>query len=131
MPLKVAVGYASLTGPRERNEDFCGVVTPDGQELENKGILAALADGIGGHKGGREAAEYTVRGLLSDYFATPDTWSCRSATRTASAAASSTWAARSTRPRSRRSLAAAGRLPIRRASSGPRSRAAERTASSF
>ena len=74
MPLKVAVGHASLTGPRERNEDFCGIATPDGQELENKGILAAVADGIGGHKGGREAAEYTVRGLLADYFATPDTW---------------------------------------------------------
>ncbi len=75
MPLQVAVGYASLTGPRERNEDFCGLATPAGQELENKGIIAAVADGIGGHKGGREAAEYTVRGLLADYYATPDTWS--------------------------------------------------------
>ena len=75
MPLQVAVGHASLTGPRERNEDFCGVATPVGLELENKGVLAAVADGIGGHKGGREAAEYTVRGLLADYFATPDTWS--------------------------------------------------------
>ena len=75
MPLQVAVGYASLTGPRERNEDFCGLATPDGQELENKGVIAAVADGIGGHKGGREAAEYTVRGLLADYYATPDTWS--------------------------------------------------------
>lgn len=74
MPLKVDVGYSSLTGPRERNEDFCGVATPDGLELENKGLIAAVADGIGGHKGGREAAEYTVRGLLADYFATPDTW---------------------------------------------------------
>lgn len=75
MPLQVAVGYASLTGPRERNEDFCGLATPDGLELENKGVIAAVADGIGGHKGGREAAEYTVRGLLADYYATPDTWS--------------------------------------------------------
>jgi len=75
MPLKVAVGYASLTGPRERNEDFCGLATPAGAELENKGIIAAVADGIGGHKGGREAAEYSVRGLLADYYATPDTWS--------------------------------------------------------
>lgn len=75
MPLQVAVGYASLTGPRERNEDFCGLATPAGQELEDKGIIAAVADGIGGHKGGREAAEYTVRGLLADYYATPDTWS--------------------------------------------------------
>lgn len=74
MPLQVAVGHSSLTGPRERNEDYCGVATPVGQELENKGMIAAVADGIGGHKGGREAAEYTVRGLLADYFATPDTW---------------------------------------------------------
>jgi serine/threonine protein phosphatase PrpC len=74
MPLQVAVGHSSLTGPRERNEDYCGIVTPAGQTLENKGILAAVADGIGGHRGGREAAEYTVRGLLADYFATPDTW---------------------------------------------------------
>lgn len=74
MPLSVAVGHSSLTGPRERNEDFCGVVTPEGQELENKGLVAALADGLGGHKGGREASEYTVRGLLCDYYATPDTW---------------------------------------------------------
>jgi serine/threonine protein phosphatase PrpC len=77
MPLKIDLGYASLTGPRERNEDYCGVATPEGQDLENKGVIAAVADGIGGHKGGREASEYTVRGLLSDYFATPDTWGCR------------------------------------------------------
>ncbi len=75
MPLQVAVGYASLTGPRERNEDFCGLATPAGPELENKGVIAAVADGIGGHRGGREAAEYSVRGLLADYYATPDTWS--------------------------------------------------------
>ena len=74
MPLQVAVGHSSLTGPRERNKDYCGVVTPAGQELANKGVIAAVADGIRGHRGGREAAEYTVRGLRSDYFATPDTW---------------------------------------------------------
>lgn len=74
MSLQVAVGHSSLTGPRERNEDFCGIVTPQGAELENKGLLAALGDGLGGHKGGREASEYTVRGLLCDYYATPDTW---------------------------------------------------------
>jgi serine/threonine protein phosphatase PrpC len=75
MPLKVSVGQFSLAGPREDNEDFCGIVTPEGAELENKGLIAAVADGIGGHKGGREAAECTVRGLLADYYATPHTWS--------------------------------------------------------
>jgi len=74
MSLNVAVGHSSLTGPRERNEDFCGLVTPEGDELANKGLLAALADGVGGHRGGREASEYTVRSLLCDYYATPDTW---------------------------------------------------------
>ncbi len=73
--LRVAVGHASLTGPRERNEDFTGSVTPDGADLESKGVLLAIADGVGGHARGREAAEYTVRSLLSDYYATPDTWS--------------------------------------------------------
>ncbi|WP_300454649.1 bifunctional protein-serine/threonine kinase/phosphatase [Accumulibacter sp.] len=75
MPLTVDVGHSSLTGPRASNEDFCGMVTPQGGELENKGLIAAVADGVGGHRGGREAAEYTVRGLLADYYATPDTWS--------------------------------------------------------
>ena len=39
----------------------------------NKGLLAALGDGLGG-QWGRRASEYTVRGLLCDYYATPDTW---------------------------------------------------------
>src|SRR5574343_642278 len=74
MKLSVRIGYSSLTGPRPRNEDFCGSVTPEGTELENKGLMLAVADGVGGHANGREASEYTVRGLLSDYYATPDTW---------------------------------------------------------
>lgn len=68
------LGHASLTGPRPHNEDFVGAVTPEGPELENKGLLAVIADGVGGHADGREAAEFTVRSLLCDYYATPDTW---------------------------------------------------------
>ncbi|MDO6385735.1 bifunctional protein-serine/threonine kinase/phosphatase [Uliginosibacterium sp. 31-12] len=74
MPLTVTLGHASLTGPRARNEDFVGAVTPEGAELDNKGLLGVVADGVGGHANGREAAEFTVRSLLSDYYATPDTW---------------------------------------------------------
>lgn len=72
--LETELGYSSLTGPRPRNEDYYGFTTPDGSELENKGLLAAVADGVGGHANGREASEFTIRGLLSDYYATPDTW---------------------------------------------------------
>lgn len=75
MHLTVTVGHASLTGPRPQNEDFCGIATPEGSDLELKGVLAAVADGVGGAAHGREASEQTVRGLLSDYYATPGTWS--------------------------------------------------------
>ncbi len=74
MPLSISVGHATHTGPRERNEDFVGMVTPGEPDLTTKGLLAAIADGVSGNEGGREAAEYTVRGLLADYYATPDTW---------------------------------------------------------
>jgi len=74
MPLQLTVGHVSATGPRERNEDFCGFMTPECAQLTEKGALIALADGVSGGAGGREAAEYTVRGLLADYYATPDTW---------------------------------------------------------
>lgn len=74
MPLQVAVGHASLTGSGECNEDFCAIATPEGPDLDAKGVIAAVADGVGGQRGGRDAAEYTVRGLLTDYYATPETW---------------------------------------------------------
>jgi serine/threonine protein phosphatase PrpC len=74
MSLIISAGHASLSGLRERNEDFVGMVTPHEPELTSKGLIAAVADGVSGNAGGREASEYTVRGLLSDYYATPDTW---------------------------------------------------------
>ncbi|MBI3286179.1 MAG: bifunctional protein-serine/threonine kinase/phosphatase [Burkholderiales bacterium] len=79
MPLIVSTGHHSVAGVRARNEDFVGMVTPDEPELSSKGMLLAVADGVSGHEGGREAAEYAVRGLLADYYATPDTWEITSA----------------------------------------------------
>jgi serine/threonine protein phosphatase PrpC len=74
MPLEFAAGHATRTGKRDRNEDFAGAVTPDADELAARGALLAVADGVSGDGAGREAAEYTVRGLLADYYATPETW---------------------------------------------------------
>lgn len=74
MPLILTTAHHSVAGLRDRNEDFVGMVTPNEPERSAKGIIAAIADGVSGNEGGREAAEYCVRGLLADYYATPDTW---------------------------------------------------------
>lgn len=74
MTLKLSIGESTLTGPRERNEDYVGVVTPVGSVLSTKGALFVVADGVSGNVGGREAAEMTVRTVSADYYATPDTW---------------------------------------------------------
>lgn len=79
MSLKIIIGQSSQTGPRESNEDFLGVVTPANEQLATKGAMVAIADGVGGNAGGREAAEMTVRSVLSDYYATPDTWETHAA----------------------------------------------------
>lgn len=75
MPLTLEFGYATATGPRERNEDYGGFVEPaDPLLAATKGMLAVVADGVSGGVRGREAAETAVRNLLADYYATPDTW---------------------------------------------------------
>jgi serine/threonine protein phosphatase PrpC len=77
--VKASVGFASETGPRERNEDFAGAVF--GLELPQprRDVVAAIADGIGGAKGGRVAAETAVRGFLDGFCDLPETMEVRRA----------------------------------------------------
>lgn len=73
MSFDVEIGYSSQRGPRAVNEDFAGAVrAPKGEEM--RGLVAAIADGVSAGGGGLEAAQTTVKALLTDYFATPDTW---------------------------------------------------------
>src|ERR1700692_1926487 len=80
--VKATVGFASETGPRERNEDFGGAVF--GWELPKprRDVVAAVADGIGGAKGGRIAAETAVRGFLDGFCDLPETMEVRRAAAT-------------------------------------------------
>jgi serine/threonine protein phosphatase PrpC len=77
--LRVSVGFFSSTGPRKSNEDFAGAVI--GSELPNPRaeVVAAIADGIGGAKGGRVAAETAVRGFLDGFCDLPETMEVRRA----------------------------------------------------
>jgi protein phosphatase len=74
MSLKFSTGQSSLKGPRPRNEDYVGLVTPAREQLSVKGAIIAVADGVSGNAGGGEAAEMTIRTVTTDYYATPDTW---------------------------------------------------------
>src|ERR1700751_746534 len=77
--VKAGAGFDSQAGPREHNEDFAGAVF--GWELpQPRGdIVAAIADGIGGAKGGRVAAETAVRGFLDGFCDLPETMEVRRA----------------------------------------------------
>src|ERR1700744_5795917 len=76
---KASAGFASETGPRERNEDFAGAVFGFELPTPRRDVVAALADGIGGAKGGRVAAETAVRGFLDGFCDLPETMEVRRA----------------------------------------------------
>ena len=71
--LKVSVGFASEAGPRKQNEDFGGAVFGPELPQPRRDVVAAIADGIGGAKGGRQAAEIAVRGFLDGFCDLPET----------------------------------------------------------
>ena len=77
--LKVSVGFASETGPRKDNEDFAGVVFGPELPEPRADVIAAIADGMGGAKGGRIAAEIAVRGFLDGFCDLPETMEVRRA----------------------------------------------------
>jgi serine/threonine protein phosphatase PrpC len=77
--VKVSVGFVSETGPRKRNEDFAGAVFGPELPKPRHDVVAALADGIGSTKGGREAAEIAVRGFLDGFCDLPETMEVRRA----------------------------------------------------
>lgn len=71
--LQTRIGFFTATGKRERNEDFVAVVDPRSHRAVTQGIACVIADGVGGHAGGRVAAELAVRGFLDAYFSLPET----------------------------------------------------------
>src|SRR5689334_5749605 len=76
--LKISVGQFSDKGRKETNQDFHGVLIPDEPLLSLKGISVVLADGISTSKVSRIAAESAVKGFLTDYYCTSESWSVRS-----------------------------------------------------
>ena len=66
--LEVAAGFATERGPRADNQDFGGVHLGSPEEQRLHGVIAAIADGVGGARGGRVAAELAVRSFIDGYL---------------------------------------------------------------
>jgi len=76
---KISIDFAQYSdgGRKGENQDTIGARLPDGAALTHKGIAIAIADGVSSSAAAREASQTAITGFLTDYYATPDTWSTR------------------------------------------------------
>lgn len=77
--LHIQAGFSSLPGRRGDNQDFASFTQPSAKEIALHGYVAAVADGMGGMKGGRVAAETCVRMFLDGYYSIAETLSVEQA----------------------------------------------------
>lgn len=75
--LQVRAAQASRAGRKPENEDALGIRVPADHLRQSKGVALVLADGVSGAGEGRRAAEVSVQGFLSDYYATPESWTVK------------------------------------------------------
>lgn len=73
--LEVSFAQLSEAGRKEENQDTLGARIPEGSSLTRKGMAFVIADGVSSSESARQASQSAVCGFLTDYFATPDTWS--------------------------------------------------------
>ena len=77
--LKINAAQISHIGPKKTNDDAGGVHLPQGHGSSSYTLAAAIADGLSSAEGGRIAAETSVTDCLGDCFATPASWSGKTA----------------------------------------------------
>jgi len=71
--LAIAAGVTSETGARPDNQDYGAVHVGSATEQHLHGMIAVIADGVGGAKGGRVASELAARTLIDGFYAVPAT----------------------------------------------------------
>ena len=77
--LRINAAQVSHAGPKDINEDAMALHLPQGHGLSGHTAAAAIADGLSSAEGGRIAAETSVTNFLNDFFATPSSWSVKTA----------------------------------------------------
>ncbi|MGX9418187.1 protein kinase domain-containing protein [Vibrio sp. WJH972] len=69
---------SSLIGTRSQNQDAILVKVPEKRnELEHKGAVACIADGVSCSVNSQKASHTAVIQFINDYLATPESWSIK------------------------------------------------------
>jgi serine/threonine protein phosphatase PrpC len=87
--LKISIGQHSDKGRKETNQDFHGALIPKEPLLSLKGIAIVLADGISSSNVSQIASESAVKGFLTDYYCTSESWSVKTSAQRVIAATNS------------------------------------------
>ncbi|MDP7592472.1 MAG: bifunctional protein-serine/threonine kinase/phosphatase [Litorilituus sp.] len=75
--LQLCFGGYSCAGIKEENQDAFAALVPNTTELNSKGAIACIADGVSSANKAAEASQLAVTQFISDYYTTPETWSTR------------------------------------------------------
>lgn len=66
--IQVQLGFAQHIGEREEQQDaYCYSELEDSAEIKKQGVLAVLADGMGGYEMGKEAGQLASQTMLDEY----------------------------------------------------------------
>lgn len=87
--LETALGWHTEQGRRPDNQDYVGACLGTTTDRVRHGLVAAIADGVGGHAAGRVAAETAVRGFIDFYLGQRETVGVRRAAARAAEAVNS------------------------------------------
>ena len=75
--LQLLVGGYSCAGIKAENQDAFAAKVPSNYELESKGAVAVIADGVSSASRAADAAQMAVTQFIEEFYATPETWSTK------------------------------------------------------
>jgi serine/threonine protein kinase/serine/threonine protein phosphatase PrpC len=73
--LAISFGGYSSKGDKSENQDAFALKMSDGLDLELKGHVAVIADGVSSANCAAKASQMSVCHFIDEYLATPETWS--------------------------------------------------------